>query len=150
MPTPSNLRPEQHWTVSIIDWHTNSSELRKIRAEVFIEEQNVPLEEEWDGLDEKAIHLLAKAADGTAVGTARLLPNGQVGRMAVLKPYRKSGVGAALLKYIISWNQSQPRPPLFLHAQVHAIPFYQKLGFIAEGPEFMDANIAHREMRRPS
>ena len=135
------------WTVDIVDWEAAKATLTALRTQVFIVEQAVPEEEELDGLDADAIHFIARDGDGTAAGTARLLKNGQVGRMAVLSQYRKQGVGSALLAFIIDWHhQNQSLPPLFLHAQLHAIPFYQRLGFSARGPEFLDAGIAHREM----
>lgn len=142
----NSASPGQQWAIEVIDWRTQGTEPADIRARVFIEEQHVTQEEEWDGLDSTATHFLVKTADQTPVGTARLLPSGQVGRMAILKPYRGLGVGAALLGYIIAWSRSHALPPLFLHAQVRAIPFYEKLGFTVTGPEFLDAGIRHREM----
>ncbi|TQV73568.1 GNAT family N-acetyltransferase [Exilibacterium tricleocarpae] len=130
----------------MVDWETNHLVLTDLRTQVFIVEQDVPEEEELDGLDPGAFHFIARDAEGKAGGTARLLPSGQVGRMAVLSPYRQCGIGSALLRYIIDWHRDRALPPLFLHAQTHAIPFYQKLGFQARGPEFLDAGIPHREM----
>ncbi len=109
-------------------------------------EQKVPVEEEIDGLDPEAYHFIARDKQGRPAGTARLLPSGQLGRMAVLKPYRGQGLGSALLQFVVSWHRQRSLPQLFLHAQLQAIPFYRRLGFSEQGPEFLDAGIAHREM----
>ena len=129
------------------DWERDASRLQAIRRQVFVREQAVPEAEEWDGLDTEALHLLAEGADGEALGTARLLPSGQIGRMAVLAAHRRRGIGRALLKTLLDIAQTEGFPPVFLNAQTHALPFYAGLGFAAEGDEFDDAGIPHRRMR---
>ncbi|MES2561231.1 MAG: GNAT family N-acetyltransferase [Pseudomonadota bacterium] len=108
----------------------------------------MPSELEWDDADEHASHVLALAGDGEPVGTARLISNCRIGRMAVLKQWRRSGVGgsmlAALLDIAIKHGCSRVR----LHAQTHAVAFYARYGFIAVGDEFEEAGIAHRAMER--
>lgn len=129
------------------DWDTLQRELGEIRHAVFVAEQQVPEELEWDGEDPYARHWLAYDDDGQPVGTARLTRSGQVGRMAVLPEHRGRGIGSALLKAIVKHARRQDRRELFLHAQQHAIGFYERAGFVVEGPEFMDAGIPHRVMR---
>ncbi len=123
-------------------WPKDQTKLAAVRETVFIQEQKVPIELEWDGLDAEARHFIALDKARHPIGTARLLADGHVGRMAVLIEWRRRGVGSALLKAVMSATQQT----LFLHAQVDAIPFYQRFGFVAEGPEFMDAGIPHRKM----
>ena len=128
-------------------WAADEPALSAIRATVFIDEQRVPADLEWDGEDDAATHWLA-LADAQPVGCVRLLRNGHIGRMAVLRNYRGRGIGAALLEAVIAHAQSLGLRELYLHAQTHALAFYDKQGFVAEGPEFMDAGIPHRTMRR--
>ena len=128
-----------------VTWEEQKEQLRLIRTRVFIEEQNVPLELEWDNADSSAQHFLV-SLDEKAIGCARLLPSGQIGRMAILEPFRNCGYGRELLITIIERAQLQNISPLFLHAQNQAIPFYEKLGLFVQGDEFMDAGIAHHEM----
>jgi predicted GNAT family N-acyltransferase len=109
----------------------------------------VPAELEWDAEDAHARHVLAVTADGVAVGTGRLLPDGRIGRMAVLKPWRGRGVGAALLTELIRMAQEAGLQTLVLYAQVHATGFYAGFGFQPEGGIFLDAGIPHQAMRRP-
>lgn len=134
--------------VRIADWSRDRAALIEVRQKVFIEEQRVPAELEWDEWDDKALHLLALDAQNHAIGTARLLPTGQIGRMAVLREWRRQGVGAALLIALLAEAAAGDYPPLFLNAQLTALSFYQRQGFVAEGAEFLDAGIPHRRMWR--
>jgi len=118
-----------------------------VREEVFIKEQHVPVELEWDGLDASARHLLALNAAGEAIGCARLPGDGSIGRMAVLKPWRGSGVGTALLKKAVEQYQQQGIAAITLSAQVHAIHFYEKAGFKVCSAPYLDAGILHVDMR---
>lgn len=127
-------------------WQRDREILSEIRRRVFIEEQNVPEDLEWDDADEDAQHWLA-FDNNAPVGTARLLRNGHIGRMAVLNRARHRGIGTQLLRTILDAATQQQLREVYLHAQTHALPFYEKLGFVAEGPEFLDANIPHRTMR---
>jgi predicted GNAT family N-acyltransferase/predicted Zn-ribbon and HTH transcriptional regulator len=120
--------------------------IRRIRTEVYIQEQNVPDELEWDGEDPQCIHVLAVDEDGEAVGTARLTAGGKLGRMAVLKPWRGRGVGSAMVKVLTELARERGNKQVILDAQTRAIPFYEAHGYTAEGPEFMDADIPHRKM----
>lgn len=143
---PSSLSPTDSITVLITHWQKDGKQLRALRKQVFIDEQNVSQEEEWDGLDDSAIHVIATTSQGHVVGTARILPSGQIGRMAVLREFRGFGLGARILQAAVNHILSHHLPAPFLHAQTHAIPFYEKLGFVVDGDLFMDAGIPHRNM----
>lgn len=120
-----------------------------LRRRVFIEEQNVPEEEEWDALDATAIHLLM-TNDGHPVGTARLILDGdcaKIGRVCVLSEMRGTGAGAALMRFAVEHLKARgDLTKIKLSAQTYAIGFYEKLGFTAYGPEYDDAGIPHRDM----
>ena len=146
----SGTRPSDNHPVTArierVTWEAAETTLAVIRRTVFIEEQRVPEALEWDGLDATAIHVLAWA-DDQPVGCGRMLPDGHIGRMAVCNPYRGKGIGAQLLTALI--DQATGRhTQVFLDAQVSAIGFYERFGFYAHGPVFMDAGIPHRHMTR--
>ena len=138
--------PSPVFTIRQASWRQDNAALCRLRRVVFIEEQGVPEELEWDGLDEGAIHLLAEDPEGRAIATARMLADGHIGRVAVLKPWRGLGVGKALIYYLLEQARDHGFPQVFLDAQIEAIDFYRRLGFEAEGKEFMDAGIPHRHM----
>lgn len=129
-----------------VTWKNASETLKDIRFKVFVEEQAVPVEEELDGMDEVSTHFIA-TLDGNPVGVARLMPSGQIGRMAVLMPYRKHGIGALLLRAAVKEALQNGHTEPFLHAQTHALSFYAANGFVAFGDIFLDAGIEHRAMR---
>ncbi len=129
-----------------VAWEDESQALRYIRECVFIQEQCVPVELEWDELDPVCLHILAKDGDGQSVGTARLLPDGHIGRIAVLKEWRKQGVGSALLQWMIEEMKSSGKQQAMLNAQTDAVKFYEKFGFRVVGDMFMDAGIPHVQM----
>jgi predicted GNAT family N-acyltransferase len=132
--------------IHIVDWHDKQDALQAIRKSVFIDEQHVPKELEWDGRDTKCTQFLA-SINSTPVATARLTPEGQIGRMAVLKDFRGKGFGSQLLAAVIAQAKLTGFKQVFLHAQVNVIGFYEQHGFIAEGDVFIDAGIEHRTMR---
>lgn len=132
-------------TIKTADWTADKNELSRIRRQVFIEEQNVPEDLEWDGLDESSEHFLA-FSDNNAIACARLTSKGQIGRMAVLENHRGQGIGSALLRTVLRTVEESGRPNIYLHAQVSAIPFYEKHGFTCRGEVFFEADIPHREM----
>lgn len=124
---------------------------RRLRRIVFIEEQGVPEEDEIDDKDDTALHLLA-TEDGLPVGSARLLligDMGKIGRVCVLKSHRGTGLGAALIRAAIAELRANGMKTAKLGSQTHAIGFYERLGFTATGPEYMDAGIPHRDMILP-
>lgn len=130
------------------DWSTLGPLAALVRREVFILEQGVPEALEWDAADALSLHVVAFAEDGQVLGTARLLPDGHIGRMAVRHPVRGRGVGSAMLQALIDAAGARGDERLALHAQSHATGFYARFGFVPEGDEFDEAGIAHRLMRR--
>jgi predicted GNAT family N-acyltransferase len=133
--------------VEQVSWQEKEAILKHIRTVVFLEEQHVPEELEWDDEDKVCVHVLAKVND-EYIATGRLLDSGQIGRMAVLKPYRKKGVGSAMLKKILFIAELNNMNSVFLNAQVDAVDFYKKFGFIEEGDVFDDAGIPHLKMTK--
>ncbi|MEU5039698.1 GNAT family N-acetyltransferase [Streptomyces griseorubiginosus] len=132
-----------------------------VRKEVFVGEQGVPEDIEYDAYDAVALHVLAVREDGVPLGTGRLLFGeaaagktggdasvGSLGRLAVTQAARGLGVGAALVRVIEDAARARGLAAVDLHAQTHALGFYERLGYVAYGPEFPDAGIAHRAMRR--
>ncbi|MDF1693476.1 MAG: GNAT family N-acetyltransferase [Zhongshania sp.] len=135
-------------TITIVKaaWTEYQQQLTAIRHTVFVNEQKVPEALELDEFDATATHWLA-FHNKEAIATVRLLDNGTIGRMAVLSPYRRKGVGKALLQHCIIEAKDRGMASLQLGAQVHAIEFYQHQGFELLGPRFMDAGIPHQHMR---
>ncbi|GEC04051.1 acetyltransferase [Streptomyces spinoverrucosus] len=132
-----------------------------VRKEVFVAEQGVPEDVEYDAYDAGALHVLAVRDDGVPLGTGRLLygaaaagktggdPSvGSLGRLAVTREARGLGVGGALVRAIEDAARARGLSAVDLHAQTHALGFYERLGYVAYGPEFPDAGIPHRAMRR--
>jgi predicted GNAT family N-acyltransferase len=136
------------FSISETDWLHDAPRLSAVRQAVFIDEQGVPEALEWDEHDAVALHLLATASDGTPVGCARLLPDGHVGRMAVLPAWRGRGVGRALLAAATCAAQSRGHTCLRLSAQTHAAAFYAHAGFAAQGDEYEEAGIPHIAMQK--
>lgn len=129
-------------------WPEDRDKLRQVREDVFVREQGVPIELEWDGLDPDCLHLLAETDEGQAIGTGRLLPDGHIGRMAVVRDWRGRDVGKTLLRKLIELGCRQGHRTLVLNAQCSALSFYEAQGFVAEGGIFDDAGIPHRRMVR--
>ena len=127
-------------------WNQNQKELSEIRRKVFIEEQHVPEELEWDEFDDTSHHVLALNHNNAPLGCGRIKPDGQIGRMAVLKDWRNKGVGNAILKALLNRAIESGLNEVYLHAQLTAIKFYEKYGFIVNSNEFMDAGIPHKTM----
>ena len=137
-----------------VNWSDAAATLSAIRRTVFIDEQGVPEELEWDGLDadpESCLHLLAETASGQPIGTVRLLiraGQGHIGRMAVLPRWRGRGVGKALLDAVLALADQQRLTGTWLDAQVQVTGFYERAGFHITSDEFLDAGIPHRRMQR--
>ncbi len=127
-------------------WQDNSELLSSVRRIVFIEEQHVPEALELDELDPVCHHVLVTDVDNKPVATGRMGSDGRIGRMAVLKEYRNLGIGSALLMALLDYARKEQYASVYLHAQLTAIPFYEKHGFSINGEEFMDAGISHRNM----
>ena len=134
--------------VTPIDYATGLAELRAVRETVFVQEQQVPLEEEWDALDPLCRHVIARDQDGQPIGTGRLTPEHKIGRMAVLASWRGKGVGDAMLAALMEHARNQGWPAVSLNAQVSAEAFYARQGFIPHGDRFHEAGIEHQSMRR--
>ena len=134
------------FTVRILAWSEARPLARPVREIVFVVEQKVPLELEWDEWDERSDHALALDSSGSPIGTARLLPDGRIGRMAVVKEWRKRGVGGALLLALLERARGRSMTRSVLHAQTHAAGFYRRFGFSERGEEFLEAGIPHVEM----
>ncbi len=130
------------------DWDSLRDDAQKVRIEVFVIEQNVPAELEWDEGDEVSTHAVAYDEQGQPVATGRLLPDGHIGRMAVSQSLRGQGIGKQVLMALLDHARQDGHSELVLHAQTHAIPFYEQQGFVAEGEEFIEADMPHRLMRR--
>ena len=133
------------FVVRPVNWYASRENLHAVRRAVFIQEQNVPEELEWDDADERAYHVLA-SVDGEPIGTGRLKLDCHIGRMAVVKEWRGRGVGAAILKALVTLAEKEGCDIVRLHAQTHALAFYAKYGFTAVGGEFEEAGIPHRVM----
>jgi predicted GNAT family N-acyltransferase len=129
----------------LADWSADREVLERIRRVVFIEEQRVPEADEWDGEDEASVHVLARL-NRDPVGTGRLNPAGKIGRIAVIAGLRGRGVGTRILLRLLEEARRLGIREPFLHAQVQAVPFYEKLGFSSQGGEFDEAGIPHVRM----
>ncbi|WP_312100730.1 GNAT family N-acetyltransferase [Acinetobacter venetianus] len=129
-------------------WDQLQQDAKLIRELVFISEQNIPEQDEWDDQDAISQHFVVYDRN-QPIATARLLVNNSVGRVAVLKTYRGQGIGRLIMLQIIAYAQAQKRPSLQLSSQVHAISFYEKLGFSIQGDEYDECGIPHIEMVMP-
>lgn len=140
-------------TVRIAEKQEDFFRLIRLREEVFVIEQGVPLEIELDDADDRAIHFVA-ISRREVIGTARLVvkgrsghgKSGKIGRMAVRKDWRGKGVGTALIDFIKKSSKRKKLIALYLHAQESALSFYEALGFRTEGERFYEAGIPHRKM----
>jgi len=127
-------------------WDTDQEQLLKVRTRVFVEEQQVPSEIEIDGKDADCFHIKALNSENEVIGTARMLPTNYIGRMCVLKEYRQLGIGGQMLSYFINYARQQQIKSLMLNAQITALPFYQKFGFVPDSEVFIEADIEHIHM----
>jgi len=133
-------------TISLVNWNNRSEVLTYIRHEVFVKEQNVPLELEIDGLDTECYHVLAFDENNNPVGTARMMKDGHIGRVAVLKKQRGLGIGLMMMNKLMEEAGSLGIKEVCLDAQVNVIEFYKRQGFSEIGEVFMDAGIEHKRM----
>jgi len=134
--------------LTLNDWDTQREGARAVRFDVFVVEQNVPLELEWDEMDAQSLHALVLDAAGRAVATGRLLPDGHIGRMAVRKEARGRGIGGMVLEALIGAARRRGDRAVMLNAQTQAESFYRRYGFEREGETFMEAGIPHIAMRK--
>jgi predicted GNAT family N-acyltransferase len=136
-------------SIQITHWDEAKNQVMPIRHEVFVNEQKVPEELEWDELDQDALHAIVKK-DQEVIGTARLIIDNtiaRIGRMAIQKEHRQQGVGQKLLSALTQIAKEKGAQECILHAQTHAIAFYAKADFEPNGPIFDEAGIPHVEMR---
>jgi predicted GNAT family N-acyltransferase len=133
--------------IELMSWARARAHASPIRFTVFVEEQGVPREIELDEQDELSIHAVVFEHD-QPVATGRLLPDGHIGRMAVLKAWRNRGIGALMLQSLIARAKERGDREVALSAQVHAVPFYRRHGFVEEGGEYLEASIRHQAMKR--
>ena len=147
------LQPPQ---VIIGPWDAIGERARQVREAVFVIEQAIPPEEEWDQWDPLALHAVAVAADGEVLGTGRLLPAGfaphaphaaHIGRMAVMPAARRFGTGGAILACLMREARARGFSVAELHAQSYVAGFYARHGFVATGAEFLEVGIPHVKMR---
>lgn len=157
---PSALRGGAY-EVRVAEHATDREACFAVRKDVFVGEQGVPEDIEYDAYDPGALHVLAVREDGVPLGTGRLLEGeaaaakvggdpavGSLGRLAVTREARGFGVGAALVRAIETAARARGLAAVDLHAQTHALGFYERLGYVAYGPEFADAGMPHRAMRK--
>jgi predicted GNAT family N-acyltransferase len=135
-------------SVRILSWADAREDAGRVRLAVFVEEQHVPPEIELDEWDPASDHALATDDTGRVIATGRLLPDGHIGRMAVLKEWRGQGVGAAILAALLGRATEREMTRVVLNAQTHARGFYARFGFTQIGVEFMEAGIPHVVMER--
>jgi YbgC/YbaW family acyl-CoA thioester hydrolase len=138
--------------VRVGDWSTLGEPARAIRSAVFIGEQKIPADMEWDDADEGAVHAVAFNHLGRALATGRMMEHvpgvAKIGRMAVTAGSRHSGVGRAVLDALLDAARARGDREVVLHAQITAAPFYERAGFMRRGPVFDETGIAHVEMLR--
>jgi predicted GNAT family N-acyltransferase len=130
---------------TVADWPAERRELERIRRAVFIEEQEIPEKDEWDDEDAGSVHVVARL-NRDPVGTGRLNPAGKIGRIAVMAGYRGRGIGTRILLRLLDEARRLGIREPYLHAQVQAVPFYEKLGFACRGDAFDEAGIPHVRM----
>lgn len=140
------VKPEIN--VKLGNWVELQAEAKVIRTQVFVVEQHIDPEIEMDAMDAHCIHAIAYNDDNEPVGTGRLLPDGHIGRMAVLSEYRSAGIGAAILRSLMSFAKLRGQAAVQLNSQTSAENFYLRNGFVREGDEFQEAGIAHIHMAR--
>lgn len=134
------------FTVDLADWTEDLPDLREIREQVFIIEQNVPSIAEWDDIDAQSLHVMARDGEGRPIGTGRLNPRHTIGRVAVVSNWRGRGVGNAMMQALLGAARERGIPRVELHSQTHASGFYERLGFVAFGEEYLECDILHRSM----
>jgi len=142
------MTPKAQFQIKQVDWQQAEQALTAIRMTVFVNEQNVPIDLEIDGLDPQCIHVMASDQTNKAIGAARMQKNGHIGRMAVLREHRNKGIGSALLNTLIEIAKTRNLQRVYLYAQISAVKFYQNHQFTQYDKKFMDAGIPHIAMQR--
>jgi len=143
-PTPEHAGLEV--SIRVGDWRHLRAGAIAVRYAVFVQEQGIPARFELDEHDAVALHAVAFDSFGVPLGTGRLLPDGHIGRMAVLRSARGQGVGTVILRSLVAIAKSRGMHELRLHAQLSAVPFYERQGFTAIGEPYDEVGILHRTM----
>ena len=133
--------------IEIVSFSEKKAEIASVRRAVFVEEQNVPESIDFDGSDTDYIHVLATDKNGLPVGTARINREGRIGRMAVLKNYRRQGIGRKMIQALMDYGRKHSITDFHVSSQVTAVGFYEKMGFEPFGDEFLEAGIKHIKMK---
>jgi predicted GNAT family N-acyltransferase len=134
--------------VALADWETDRAAIRSVRNTVFSDEQGIPEALDFDGRDHECVQVLARLGDGEVAGTARMLPDGHVGRIAVHARWRGQGVGTRLVECLTEVARERGFTEIYLHSQAQAADFYTRLGYETRGDPFMEAGIEHVLMVR--
>jgi predicted GNAT family N-acyltransferase len=134
--------------VELMSWEQAQPSAGPLRFAIFVDEQNVPSGIELDDQDAHCVHAVAFDVDGKAIGTGRLLPDGHIGRMAVVKEWRRRGIGAEILEALMAEARKRGHAEVVVSAQLQAAEFYREHGFAAEGKVYPEAGILHQTMRR--
>jgi predicted GNAT family N-acyltransferase len=134
--------------IAIVNFSEKQAEITSVRRTVFVEEQNVPESIDFDGSDTDFIHVLATDKNGLPVGTARINREGRIGRMAVLKNYRRQGIGRKMIPALMNYGRKNSITDFHVSSQVIAVDFYKKMGFEPTGKEFLEAGIKHINMNQ--
>ena len=143
------MNPPQGFTIRVVDWAQRGEEAARGALAVFVVEQNIPEELEWDEFDAVSVHALAEDRDGVPIGCGRLLPDGHIGRLAVLSDWRGQGVGRRCSLHLIELARKRAATSASCSTpRTQAMPFYARYGFAPTGAPFMEAGIAHQEMAR--
>lgn len=135
------------YRVEPADFHADNDDLHAVRDAVFVIEQNIPADIEWDERDRHSLHLIARDARHNPIGTGRLTPERRIGRMAVLRAWRGKGVGKSLMLALLAEAQKRGWSDVSLNAQTAVAGFYERFGFVKEGDVFIEAGIPHQSMR---
>ena len=136
------------YRIELMDWERAQTIAGPIRFAIFVGEQNVPSGIELDDRDAECMHAVAYDDAGKAIGTGRLLPDGHIGRMAVVKDWRRQGVGDAILDALIEEARKRGHKEVVVAAQLQAAEFYRSHGFVADGKVYTEAGILHENMRK--
>ena len=136
------------WRIVDADWSRDEAAIRRVRQDVFVDEQGIPESLEWDGRDASCRHVLALTGTAEVIATGRLLADGRIGRMAVLRAWRGSGVGSALLERLQQQALDGGLQRVYVHAQAEVAGFYSRAGFQVAGQPFVTADIVHVEMTK--
>lgn len=136
---------DRTFEIRVARWPQDAALIKSIRRKVFVIEQGLEPEIEWDGKDASATHVLA-SVDGEYIGTGRIQASGHLGRLSVISSYRGLGIGKAMISHLLEIARAQKHELAYLNAQVHAVSFYEQFGFVVIGKVFMVAGIPHQRM----